>query len=103
MNSALSIIIVEKDRDRALLSVLSVNGTMIGVSLALAERVRAMGYAIDFARAMATGRALLAAADGPLRIGVPFPFSMHAELIHYWLAGRGQPAPGVVILPCPRP
>ena len=30
MNSALSIIIVEKDRDRALLSVLSVNGTMIG-------------------------------------------------------------------------
>ena len=29
--------------------------------------------------------ALIAASDLPLRIGVPFPFSMHAELLYYWL------------------
>lgn len=26
-------------------------------------------------------------------IGVPFPFSMHAELLYYWLSALGLPAP----------
>ena len=85
------------------LAVLSVNGTMIGVSAALAERLRGRGYAFDFADATVAGRALIAAANGPLRIGVPFPFSMHAELIHYWLAALGEPMPGISIHTVPPP
>ena len=70
------------------LSVLSVNGTVIGVSRDLATRLRAAADAFGFDDARAAGRALLGA--GPaLRIGVPFPFSMHAELLHYWLGGIG--------------
>ena len=48
--------------------------------------MRDAGFGFDFADAVAAGRALIAAASGPLRIGVPFPFSMHAELVHYWLS-----------------
>jgi len=65
--------------------VMSVNGTVIGLSNALADRMRAAGHPFDFADATAAGTALLAATDHPLRIGVPFPFSMHAELIRFWL------------------
>jgi NitT/TauT family transport system ATP-binding protein len=69
------------------LMVLSVNGNTIGVSPALAA---AMGAgSLDFLDAATTGRALLAAAGGRLRFGVPFPFSMHAELVSYWLGGLG--------------
>ena len=70
------------------LSVLSVNGTVVGVSRALAARLRDGGHAFGFDDARAAGRALLGA--GPmLRIGVPFPFSMHAELLHTWLGEMG--------------
>ena len=86
------------------LAVLSVNGTMIGVSTALADRLRQIGYGFDFADAAAAGLALIRAADGRLRIGVPFPFSMHAELIYYWLSALGLPAdPGIVIHTVPPP
>lgn len=85
------------------LSVLSVNGTMIGVSNGLAERLRGLGYGFDFHDASAAGTALITAAAGPLRIGVPFPFSMHAELIHYWLAALGQPVTGISIHTVPPP
>jgi NitT/TauT family transport system ATP-binding protein len=68
-------------------SVLSVNGNVIGVNRALEQRLRQNGYSFDFKDARAAGRALLLACDKPLRIGVPFPFSMHAELVHYWLSG----------------
>ncbi len=74
-------------------SVLSVNGNVIGVSRALAERLRDQGHAFGFDDAAAAGRALIAASDLPLRIGVPFPFSMHAELVYYWLSALGLPAP----------
>ena len=69
------------------LSVLSINGDVIGVSGDLAARMRAAGFGFGFADAAAAGRALLAAAPGGLRIGVPFPFSMHTELVRYWLQG----------------
>lgn len=72
-------------------SVLSVNGTVIGANLDLAARVRDRGG--DFGDATATGRALIAESRGRLRIGVPFPFSMHAELLYYWLSALGLPAP----------
>lgn len=75
------------------LSVLSVNGDVIGASLPLVERMRAAGGLDDFADATSIGRALIAAADGRLRVGVPFPFSMHAELLYYWLNALGLESP----------
>lgn len=73
------------------LSVLSLNGTVIGVSPGLANLMRGNGYRFDFADARAAGEALFAL-DQPLRVGVPFPFSMHAELLFYWLDALGLPA-----------
>jgi len=75
------------------LSVLSVNGTVIGVSLDLARRMRAAGAPMDFSSAREIGLALLAASGGALRLGVPFPFSMQAELLYYWLGSLGVAAP----------
>lgn len=75
------------------LQLLNANGDVIGVSEPLAERMRAEGFAFDFIDAYSAGRALLRAAGGRLRIGVPFPFSMHTELVHYWLENLGQPLP----------
>lgn len=74
-------------------AVLSVNGNVVGVSQALAHRMRDQGYDFDFVDAHAAGKALIAATEGRLRIGVPFPFSMHAELLYYWLGALGLPAP----------
>lgn len=86
------------------ISILSVNGNLIGVSATLAARMRAAGHGFGFADARAAGKALIAAADGPLRVGVPFPFSMHAELLYYWLSALGLPAPqGVDIRTVPPP
>ncbi|KUP90603.1 ABC transporter substrate-binding protein [Tritonibacter horizontis] len=64
--------------------VLSVNGNVIGVGRSLEDRLRAAGYGFDFADAAAAARALAAVADGPMVFGVPFPFSMHTELLRYW-------------------
>ncbi len=75
------------------LNVLSVNGNVIGVSRDLSARMRAHGFAFDFADADAAGRALMNATEGRLRIGVPFPFSMHAELLFYWLGSLGLQTP----------
>lgn len=85
-------------------SVLSVNGNVIGVSRALAARLRDQGHSFGFDDAWDAGRALIAAADKPLRIGVPFPFSMHAELVYYWLKALGMPAPeGLIVRVVPPP
>ncbi len=70
------------------LSVLNINGNVIGVSAPLAERMRQAGHRFDFQDAYQAGQALLRAAD-TIRIGVPFAFSMHNELIHYWLDALG--------------
>lgn len=70
------------------LMVLSVNGDVLGAGPALAGAIEAAGG--DFLDAAATGRALgVAAAGRPLRLGIPFPLSMHAVLVDYWLAGSG--------------
>ncbi|WP_323765421.1 CmpA/NrtA family ABC transporter substrate-binding protein [Marinovum sp.] len=79
-------------------SVLSVNGNVIGVSQALADRLRGAGHRFAFDDARAAGLALIAAAGRGLRIGVPFPFSMHAELVYYWLSALGLPAPQSVVV-----
>ena len=84
------------------LMVLSVNGDMIGAGPALAGAIAAAGG--DFLDAAATGRALAAVAAGrPLRFGVPFPLSMHAALVDYWLAASGlADGVGLVTVPPPR-
>lgn len=75
------------------LMVLSVNGTVIGVSNELAERLRHAGHGFDFKDAAGAGKALVSlSGEKRLRIGVPFPFSMHAELLYYWLSASGLPS-----------
>lgn len=74
-----------------ILQVLSVNGDVLGVSAALEARLRAQGFGFDFADALAARAALAAAVEGPLRIGVPFPFSTHVALVRHWLAQEAPP------------
>lgn len=74
------------------LSVTSVNGNVIGISRALARALDAAGTPADFGDALGAGQALIAL-NRPLRIGVPFPFSMHAELLYYWLGALGLASP----------
>jgi len=73
------------------LSLLSVNGDVFGASRDLAARMRDGGPPLPFGDARAVGERLLAASDAVLRIGVPFPFSMHLELTDYWLTAIGLP------------
>lgn len=68
-----------------ILQVLSVNGDVVGVSAALAERLRSAGHDFGFHDAAQAARLLAQVAPRPLRIGVPFPFSTHVELVSYWL------------------
>lgn len=75
------------------ISVLSVNGNVIGVSAEMAQRLRDIGHDFRFNDAFAAGHALIKAAPKRLRIAVPFPFSMHAEMLYYWLSTLGFPAP----------
>jgi len=78
-------------------SLLSINGTVIGVSRGVAARMEG-----ERGDARTTGRALIAAVDGPIRIGVPFPFSMHAELLAHWFGVLGVTAPtGLIVRTVP--
>ncbi|NDW45732.1 ABC transporter substrate-binding protein [Ruegeria sp. PrR005] len=83
--------------------VTSVNGDVIGVGRALETRLRAQGYEFDFANPRAAARALARAADGPLVFGVPFPFSMHVELLQYWFDGTDLGGTEVTIRTVPPP
>ena len=74
-------------------SVMSVNGNVIGVSRPLAAQLRAEGHDFGFADAAAAGQALVRATGRGLRFGVPFPFSMHAELVYAWLGALGLKVP----------
>ena len=73
------------------LSVLNLNGNAVGVSTAVAARMQGHDFMLSDARA--AGLALLEAAGQGLRIGVPFAFSMHNELVRYWLEGLGHGLP----------
>ena len=84
-------------------SVLSVNGNVIGVSRALEDRLRAKGYGFDFHDAAGAARALASVADRPLVFGVPFPFSMHVELLHYWLESSDLAQKGFEVRTVPPP
>lgn len=86
------------------LMVLSMNGTVIGVSRSVEDALKKTGHDFGFHDAEAAGKAIVQASSGRLRIGVPFPFSMHAELLYYWLSASGLPAPqGIEIRTVPPP
>ncbi|MGR3513450.1 MAG: ABC transporter substrate-binding protein [Paracoccaceae bacterium] len=65
-------------------SVLSANGNVIGVGRELEDRLRAIGFGFDFADPHAAANALAEVRKGKIIFGVPFPFSMHVELLRYW-------------------
>lgn len=77
--------------------VLSLGGQVIGASTALAAEMRQQGHRSDFRDALAARDAIRRARPDGIRFGVPFPFSMHAELLHLWLDGR----PGVSTVTVP--
>lgn len=68
----------------AAVSTLSVNGNVFGVGRPVEERMRAAGYDFDFSDATRAASVLAQAHQGKLTVGVPFPFSMHVELLRYW-------------------
>lgn len=78
--------------------VLSLNGQAIGVSTGLAEDMRREGYSFDLTDPVGALRALRRARPGGVRLGVPFPFSMQAELIHLWM-GEDRSVTAVTIPP----
>jgi len=84
-------------------SVLSLNGNVIGVGTNLAGRLANLGYGFDFKDADAAGAGLAKAAGDVLVFGVPFPFSMHVELLRYWVAGTELASKQVEIRTVPPP
>ena len=84
------------------LMVLSVNGDMIGAAPALAARDRRGGRRLP-RRRRHRPRARRRGAGRPLRFGVPFPLSMHAALVDYWLGRAAALADGVSLVTVPPP
>ncbi|MCT4555529.1 MAG: ABC transporter substrate-binding protein [Pelagimonas sp.] len=84
-------------------SVLSVNGNVIGVGRALEDKLRAAGYRFSFDDPQATARALTEVSSGPIKFGVPFPFSMHVALLRHWSAATDLAGRGIEIRTVPPP
>lgn len=80
--------------------VLSLGGQVIGITPALADELRAAGLEFDFRDAMAAREALRKVRPGGICFGVPFPFSMHVELLHLWL--EDMPGLSTVTVPPPQ-
>ncbi|MEP2718710.1 CmpA/NrtA family ABC transporter substrate-binding protein [Pseudophaeobacter sp.] len=86
------------------LMVLSVNGTVIGISAALDQQLQAIGWRNSFSTPQATSAALFEVSTQRLRIGVPFPFSMHRMLLETWLSqAPGYAAERIEIVTVPPP
>lgn len=84
-------------------SVLSVNGNVIGVSRALEDRLRDDRYGFDFVDPVRAASALARVRKGSLTFGVPFPFSMHVALLRYWAAGTELGLDGIEVRTVPPP
>ena len=63
--------------------VLSTNGTILGASNAVAAKMREHGWTPQDLNPKAVAKAIAAVSDTPLRVGVPFPYSMHRLLLDY--------------------
>ncbi|WP_299628444.1 CmpA/NrtA family ABC transporter substrate-binding protein [uncultured Tateyamaria sp.] len=84
--------------------VLSANGTVVGVSRAIGDNMRARGWVPQFSDPRATIECLLACRDQPLRVGVPFPYSMHRLLFEYLVEGaQGARSDLISIVTTPPP
>jgi NitT/TauT family transport system ATP-binding protein len=77
------------------LLVLSVNGTIFGASNALSDALGPM----KFGDPIEILERLTAINNGALRIGVPFPFSMHHLLLRYWIGSQPDLDVEVVTVP----
>lgn len=84
-------------------SVMSVNGDVIGVGRALEARMREAGFGFDFADPALAGAALARAASDGLTFGVPFPFSMHVELLYVWFEATALAGIDITIRTVPPP
>ncbi|WP_294620205.1 ABC transporter substrate-binding protein [uncultured Roseovarius sp.] len=84
-------------------SILSANGNVLGVGRALEETLRATGYDFDFNDPIKAAAALSAVREGPITFGVPFPFSMHVELLRYWCGHTELGEDGIDIRTVPPP
>lgn len=80
------------------LMILSVNGTVFGVSNAVAAELGEVG----FGDARGILAALAARRSGPLRIGVPFHYSMHRLLLSYWTSSAEGLKTEEIVVPPPR-
>lgn len=80
------------------LMVLSVNGTVFGVSNTLAGTLDDIG----FGDPKGLLDRLAAHQGAPLRIGVPFPYSMHHLLLSYWTATNPAVQIESITIPPPR-
>lgn len=80
------------------LMVLSVNGTVFGMSNALADQVGD----VPFGDAKALLSALSAKTTKPIRVGVPFHHSMHRLLLSYWTSAAPDLKIEEVTVPPPR-
>jgi two-component system, oxyanion-binding sensor len=85
-----------------LVMVMSVGGQAIVVSTELASAMRMQGYGFSFDDPIPARRVLQTVVSGRLRVGVPFPFSTHAELVQRWLSGTAL-GTGVSIHTVPPP
>ena len=84
-------------------SILSANGNVLGVGRALEETLRVSGYGFDFSDPVKAAAALSDVRKGPITFGVPFPFSMHVELLRYWCAHTELGEDGIDIRTVPPP
>jgi len=84
-------------------SMLSMNGNVLGVGKTLEGRLRDRGFGFDFEDAVAAAEALAAVRDDKIVFGVPFPFSMHVELLHYWCERTALSGGAVEIRTIPPP
>ena len=80
------------------LMVLSANGTVFGASARLAD---ALGVS-PFGDPTALLAALRTRGPKVLRVGVPFPYSMHRLLLSYWTASAPDLKVQIVTVPPPR-
>lgn len=80
------------------LMVLSVNGTVFGASNTLATELGDLPFGDAHAL---LDRVALRNGD-PVRIGVPFPYSMHRLLLSYWTAVKPNLVVDIVTVPPPR-
>jgi len=80
------------------LMVLSVNGTVFGVSNAIAADIGG----VPFGDADALLKALSMRPGKPLRVGVPFHYSMHRLLLSYWTSAAPELRIEEITIPPPR-